>query len=317
MEVEHTMQQWSLGGSRIKWGALLAGWVVGLATQMMLTLLGLAIGAWSIDLRASEAMQGIPLGTGIWTGLSMLIAAFVGGYVAARLAGAANRMDGVYHGATVWGLNWLAFAWLTTTALSFMIGGIFSTLGTAIQSIGRGVGTAASKVASNANITLSTDDIRKQVESVLAATGKQELQPEQIKKDAGAATEKAQSGQPLTKVTDSALSELQQKLMALDRDAAINVMVTKFGMTRPQAEQVVQSTLGAIGPIKQAVQNAKEQSVDVATQALNQIGSAAWWLFLLAIVTLGASLGGGAFGIVKEAMLSVEGRSLRDTRRTG
>lgn len=60
-------------------------------------------------------MTGIPLGTGIWTGISMLISAFVGGYVAARMAGAYNRVDGFYHGATVWGVNWLVFAWLTTT----------------------------------------------------------------------------------------------------------------------------------------------------------------------------------------------------------
>jgi hypothetical protein len=51
MELERTMPQWSLGEPRIKWAALFAGWVVGLATQMMLTLLGLGIGAWSIDFR--------------------------------------------------------------------------------------------------------------------------------------------------------------------------------------------------------------------------------------------------------------------------
>ena len=51
MELERTMQPWSVGTSRIKWSAIFSGWVVGLATQMMLTLLGLAIGAWSIDLR--------------------------------------------------------------------------------------------------------------------------------------------------------------------------------------------------------------------------------------------------------------------------
>lgn len=317
MELERTMQHWSLGGSRVKWGAIFAGWVVGLSTQMMLTLLGLAIGAWSIDLRESQAMTGIPLGTGIWTGISMLISAFIGGYVAARLAGAYNRMDGFYHGATVWGVNWLVFAWLTTTALSFMIGGVFSTLGTAIQSVGQGVGTAASKIAGNTNINLSVDDIRRQVESVLRATGKEELQPGQIQKEAGAVTDKAQGGQPLNQVTDSALAELQQKLTALDRDAAINVMMNKLGMTRPQAEQVAQSTIGVIGPIKQTVQNVKEQSVGAANTAITQIGSAAWWLFLLALLTLGASLGGGSFGTVEDPMLTTEGQSMRDVRRTG
>jgi hypothetical protein len=61
----------------------------------------------------------------------------------------------------------------------------------------------------------------------------------------------------------------------LDRDTAINVMVNKLGMTRPQAEQVAQSTIGVTGPIKQTMQNVKEQSVDVANMAITQIGSAA------------------------------------------
>jgi hypothetical protein len=48
---------------------------------MMLTLLGLAIGAWSVDLREAQTAEGIPIGTGIWTGISMLISAFVGGFI--------------------------------------------------------------------------------------------------------------------------------------------------------------------------------------------------------------------------------------------
>lgn len=152
---------------------------------------------------------------------------------------------------------------------------------------------------------------------MLRATGREELQPGQVKKDAGAVADKAQSGQSLNQVTDSALSELQQKLTALDRDAAINVMVNKLGMTRPQAEQVAQSTIGVIGPIKQTVENVKEQSVDMANTAVTRIGSAAWWLFLLALLTLGASLGGGSFGTVEDPMLTMEGQSMRDVKRTG
>ena len=93
--------------------------------------------------------------------------------------------------------------------------------------------------------------------------------------------------------------------------------MNKLGMTRPQAEQVAQSTIGVIGPIKQTVQNVKEQSVGAANTAITQIGSAAWWLFLLALLTLGASLGGGSFGTVEDPMLTTEGQSMRDVRGTG
>ena len=325
MEMQRSYEQWSLGGTRIKWGAVFAGLVVGIALQMILTLLGLAIGAWSIDLRESQPAQGVPIGTGIWTGISMLISAFVGGYVTARLSGAYRRTDGMYHGAVVWGVNWLVFAWLATTAMSYMIGGLFSAFGSGLQVLGQGVGsavsTAASKVAENTNVNISAADLRRQVESTLKATGKPELHPGEMRKDTDKVTGQAQGGQSLEKVTDSALGEVQEKLAALDRDAAINVMINKFGMSRQQAEEVVQSTIGIIAPLKQTAQNVKEnvkeRSADIGNTAINRIGSAAWWLFLLALVSLGMSLGGGALGI-SEPLLAVEAESFRasDVRRT-
>jgi len=318
IEVQRTVQQWSLGGTRIKWGAIFAGLFVGVATQMVLTLLGLAIGAWSIDLQEAKPMGSIPLGTGIWSAISMLIAAFVGGYVAARMGGIYSRPDGMFHGIVVWAVNWLVFAWLATTAMSFMVGGVFNALGTAIKSVSQGVGSAVTRAAGGTNVDISMDDVRRQIESVLQATGKKELQPGEIKKDVGTVTGKAQAGKPLDQVADSAWKELQQKLMTLDRDAAINVMVNKFGMSEAQARQVVQSTIGAIAPIKETVQNVKEQSVDIANTAISRIGSAAWWLFLLALLTLGLSAGGGAVGINEEVPLAeVSGQTYQtEARRT-
>src|SRR5918993_5256105 len=98
MEMERTFEQWSIGATRVKWSAIFAGWAVGLATQMVLTLLGLGIGAWAIDPRDANPTEGVPLGAGIWTGVSMLISAFIGGYITARMSGSSIRSDGLYHG---------------------------------------------------------------------------------------------------------------------------------------------------------------------------------------------------------------------------
>lgn len=308
MEIQRTVQQWSLGGTRIKWTAVFAGLVVGIAVQMVLTLLGLAIGAWSIDLRGAQPAAGIPISTGIWTGISMLISAFIGGYVTARLSGAYLRSDGLFHGAVVWGLNWLVFGWLATTAMSFMIGGLFNAFGTGVQMLGQGVGTAVSAAAkaTNADVKVSTDDIRRQIESILKATGKLELQPGEIKKDVGNITGTAQSGQPMNTVTDSAVAEIREKLMALDRNAAVGIMVNKLGMSQNQAQDVAQSLIGAIAPIKGAVNTATERSVDIGNTAIDRLGSAAWWLFLLALLSLGMSFVGGITGISKGALVEGE-----------
>ncbi|BCA56538.1 conserved membrane protein of unknown function [Nitrospira sp. KM1] len=318
MEVERTIQQWSVGSTRIKWGAVFAGWSVGLATQMMLTLLGLAIGAWSIDLRDPQATDGIPMGTGVWTGISMLISAFVGGYVTARGSGSYVRTDGLYHGIVVWGVNWLIFAWLTTTAMSYLAGGLFSALGTTVQAMSRGVSEATSAaISQTSGIAISTDELKKQVESVMQATGKKELQPSEVRKDADKVRAEAQSGQSPQQITDAALSELQQKLAALDRNAAVNIMVNKFGMTEPQARQLVQMTIGIAGPIKQKAEEIKQQSAEVGTKAINRVGTIAIWLFALALVTLGLSAAGGIVGTSEDGTVETHGASYTTDVRPG
>lgn len=314
--MEITTRQWSLGGSYIRWGAVFAGLTVGIAIQITLTLLGLAIGAWSVDLHESQPAQGIPLGTGIWTGISMLMSAFIGSYVTARLSGSALRADGMYHGAVVWGVTWLVFTWLATTAMATMVGGLFSAFGSGLQGLGQAAGqsvsAAVSKVAEKVdvnNLNVSTEGLKKQIESVLQATKKSELQPGEIKKDADKAASQAQSGQPLSQVTDSAVAEIQEKLAALDKDAAINVMVNKLGMSKTQAQEVVQSTLGVIEPLKEKAQEVKEQSIEAANVGIKKLASAAGWMFLLALFSLIASLGGGTLGIPGDAMRGVAGRT--------
>lgn len=300
MDVERTIEQWSIGGTRLSWSAVFAGWAVGMATQLTLTLLGLAIGAWSIDLKAAEPVGGVPIGTGVWTGLSMLISAFAGGYITARLSGSTLRNDGLYHGIVVWGVNWLVFAWLTTTAMAALFGGVFSAFGSTLQSLGQGASSVVSAAASQMSggkISISMDELRRQTESILAATGKKELQPGEIRKDTERVEKSSQSGQPPQQTADSALQELQQKLMALDKDAAINVMTTKMGMTEPQAKQLIQSTIGFIEPLKDKAQQVRQQSVEVGNRAIDHMGTTAMWLAVLAIITLGLSVFGGITGI--------------------
>lgn len=319
--MEHTIehQQWSIGGVRVRWSAVIAGWAVALATQLVLTLLGLAIGAWSIDLQDAEPAGGVPIGTGIWTGISMLISAFVGGYITARMSGSPLRSDGLYHGVIVWGVNWLVFAWLTTTVMATLLGGVFSAFGATLSSLGQGATTVVSAAASqlgDAKTPISLDELRRQAESILAATGKKELQPGEIRKDAERAADASRSGKPPRQLADSALQELQQKLMALDRVAAINIMTTKMDMTESQATQLVDSTIGLIEPLKdkaqEVTQQVKQQSVETGNRALDRMGSIAMWLAVLAIITLGLSIAGGMTGTPESSSVEVRAEQYRE-----
>jgi hypothetical protein len=129
--------------STLRWSAILAGVAVGVALQLGLTLLGIATGLSSVDVSNAEgASTTAPL---LWAGISMLISAFVGGYVAARSSGLKRTSDGLLHGATAWAVTTLLFAVLTASAAGNMLGGIFGGMSAAMNQTG-GNGHMASNV---------------------------------------------------------------------------------------------------------------------------------------------------------------------------
>jgi len=318
MEFQRTTQQWTIGGSHIKWGAVFAGLVVGMAAQMTFTLLGIAVGAWSVDFHEAAPAEGIPTGSAVYTGITLLISAFIGGFMTARMAGSYLRSDGLFHGAVVWGLTGVLSAFLATTAMASLVGGIFSMFGTALQALGQGAAATASAVVQKAPPDQNTlRSLRAEVESALQATGKPELQPGEISKDAGRVAEQAAGARSATKVTDAALREVQTKLDALDREAAVNLLENKFGLSPERATQIADSAVAAVGSAKGQAQSVKERSIQAANAAAENIGSAAWWLFVFAVVTLGMSMAGGALGVSDSPMVEAEGQTYRaDVKRS-
>ena len=114
---------------RISWGAIIAGLIVALVTQIVLTMLGVAIGAATIDpLQEQRPLEGLGTGAAIWWVVSSLISLFLGGCVAGRLAGVPRKGDGALHGIIMWGTATLITLLLAGTALSGLFGGAFSAL---------------------------------------------------------------------------------------------------------------------------------------------------------------------------------------------
>lgn len=110
--------------------------------QLVLTLLGIATGLTSTDVSAGESLG---RGALIWAGFSMLIAAFVGGYVAARMSGLKRKVDGILHGAVAWAVTTLMFVVLATSAGGSLLSGVFSGMNSAAtaRATGGAGGTSA------------------------------------------------------------------------------------------------------------------------------------------------------------------------------
>ena len=113
----------------ISWPAVFASLAVGLSVMLLLTLAGVAVGVSVVE-PGADSPRAITMGAAIWQTISMLIAALVGGYVAARLSGLRRTADGLLHGAVAWGATTVLYAALATTALGTLTAGMFGLLTT-------------------------------------------------------------------------------------------------------------------------------------------------------------------------------------------
>lgn len=107
--------------ARVSWGSIFAGAALALATQLVLTLIGAAIGLATLDPGTGDnpSATSFGIGAGIWLVVTSLISLFVGGYIAARLGGTFN---GWIHGLATWATVTIATILLLTTAAGTLIG---------------------------------------------------------------------------------------------------------------------------------------------------------------------------------------------------
>jgi hypothetical protein len=117
---------------RISWKGVFAGTLVALAVAFLLNLLGLGVGFSTINpMTESDPLAGLGTGTLIWLAVSNLLALFLGGWVAAHMAGYPAKQDGGLHGL----LTWALFTMITLYLMSSTIGSVVNGLSGAISGL--------------------------------------------------------------------------------------------------------------------------------------------------------------------------------------
>ena len=138
--------------NRVSWGAIFAGVVAALVVQLLLNILGIGLGASSVDaanVGDNPSASGAGLTTAIWIVVSGIIASLVGGITAGRLAGTPDGNTARWHGFLSWCVATLCIFYLLTTAVGGLIGGAASALGGTVGAAGRGAASAVSGIAQN------------------------------------------------------------------------------------------------------------------------------------------------------------------------
>jgi hypothetical protein len=138
-------------GARVSWSGIFGGVVVGIGLLLLLTALGLAVGITSIDPNTPDASR-IGVGAALWTGISLLIALFVGGWAATRMSMLWDRTAALFQGTLVWALSMLLILWLAASGIGLIAGQTFNLAGTMARSAGAAVGAADFSDLSEGNV---------------------------------------------------------------------------------------------------------------------------------------------------------------------
>jgi hypothetical protein len=166
---------------RISWGAVFAGAFSALGLWLLLYAFGLAIGLSAVDPNNPGSVRGSGIFTGIWGAVAPLVALFIGGLVAGRLAGVWDRGAGAMHGLVMWGLVSVAGAYLVMAIASLAIAGV-ATVGKSVAQAGgaaiKGVAGAGRGAASELGI--DWDDAIAPINQRLAAEGKPRVTADEL-----------------------------------------------------------------------------------------------------------------------------------------
>jgi hypothetical protein len=88
-------------------------------------------------------------------------------------------------------------------------------------------------------------------------------------------------------------------------------------MSDAQAKDVVQSTIGLLGPMRDTPRGVKPSSSALEADALDRLGMVSLWLAGLALISLAVSAVGGMVGTPEQTLIESTTRteSYRDFRR--
>ncbi|HEX8506201.1 MAG TPA: hypothetical protein VF630_12600 [Hymenobacter sp.] len=299
---------------RISWGAIFAGALLALVIQLALSLLGLGVGLGTIDpMEEQNPLAGVGIGAIVWWVVSSLISLYLGASVASRLAGIPRPTDGMLHGLLTWSVVTLLTFYLLSTAVGRIIGGVTGVAGRALTGVGRGV-AAAAPAAGDAikgelqERGLDVNDLKQQARLLLRQTGKSELSPENLERQAKAAggDAKAEAGQSAANpqaaddnfddVIDRLTSRAENIGNAADRDAAVNVVMQRTGKSRAESEQVVDNWIQTAQQARAKFDAAKTQAEAKARSAGDKAAEGLSKTALLAALALGLGAATSAFG---------------------
>lgn len=287
---------------RISWPAVFAGGLLSIALMILLAMLGTGIGASTIDPLSSgesPSASAFGIGAGIWWAVTTLISLFAGAYVAGRLSGVLRPADGGLHGLLTWAIALLTTVYLVGSGAGSLLSSAGGILGTVATISATGAAAVAPKLAGMAGDQLqkagiSFESIKDEAMTLLKQTGKPALQPGAVTQEVKSAASDVKKSVGSSDPNDQNFSSLLERLLSqakdtasqVDRDAVINVVVARTGMSRDEATKRVDGWQATADQARAKVREATDAAKQKAREAADATAKAVSRAMLLAFLAL-------------------------------
>jgi len=287
----------------ISWGAIIAGIAIALVTMLALNMLGLAVGAATIDPATDPTPVEPGLGTGamIWLAASNLISLFLGGYVAGRMSGLANDTDGAIHGLVTFGAVVLLGLTVTTSAIGSLATTVINAAAATVSTVGQAAAEVAPEVADALNIR---DTTLQSIQADVSTMFRNNNGATAVQTDATDNTANQTTANNTTTTTVPSLDELELNRSVSsflmnpspteeDRTNLVNMLVERGGVTQQEAETMVARWETTFTELRT---NVEEVTRTVAQQAADTTSALAGAVFAALIIGAFAAGAGGMVG---------------------
>lgn len=117
----------------IAWGAIFAGVIISLGSEVLLNFLGIGLGLISFNMDA-ETLEKLGYGSVIWLIVSGVVSMIIGGYVVGRISQLTCKTKLAYHGLITWSLAMLLALAVTASTIGAVIGGSTVVISNSISS---------------------------------------------------------------------------------------------------------------------------------------------------------------------------------------
>jgi hypothetical protein len=229
-------------GMRVSWGGVFGGVLVALGFLLLMTALGVAVGISAAQ--PSESDPGtLGTGAGIWGGVSLLLALFLGGWVSTRIGAIFDGTTGFFEGALVWVVSVLMMLYFASSGIGMLAGGAFKLVGGAAQALGAVVQSAAS----TPDVSGSVDQIvlrlkdPKTAEQIASATG---LPASEVQASLSETAQRVENNR--NSPTQAAAEAKNGMAQLMEKARSSGALQQKAAEVKPQATRAAWITFGAL-----------------------------------------------------------------------